>query len=74
SHALAPLLAMRYMAWVEQDYHLSTCPNFRHHLSLDRYSLTLSATGCNLTNTLFSFPIKVLLAFVSSCTITRFWL
>ena len=30
-HALAPLLAVRYTAWVEQDYHVSTCPNFRHH-------------------------------------------
>ena len=34
---------MRYTAWVEQDYHLSTCPNFRHHLfhpcSMNLFSL-----------------------------------
>ena len=27
SHALAPLWAVRCTVWVEQDYHLSTCPN-----------------------------------------------
>src|SRR3970282_1794178 len=31
SHALAPLVAVIFTAWVGQGYHLTDCPNWRGH-------------------------------------------
>jgi len=31
SHALAPLVAVIFTAWVGQGYHLTRCPKYRGH-------------------------------------------
>jgi len=34
SHALAPLVAVIFTAWVGQGYHLTRCPKYRGHFYL----------------------------------------